>query len=135
MEGNGKHSTLSGAVRILRNAEDIDFKLLYSGKICFDELNRVKRISRGSVKLPHFLDDMELYRHALQEILQVNCLQPVDLGQTFPRMKLSKVKRIKRKKSGRLGKMVKIKTFGPKEKQKRCRFKGHPTNVRFAIAQ
>ena len=69
--------SISGAVRILRNAGDIDFKLLCSGKLCFDELKRVKRVSRASVKLPHFLDNIALYRYALKEMLYINGLQPI----------------------------------------------------------
>ena len=65
-----------GAVKILRQAKEIDFKLLYSGKLCFDELNRIKRIRRASIKLPHFMEDISAYRHALREICFINGLAP-----------------------------------------------------------
>ena len=66
----------SGAVKILRQAKDIDFKLLYSGKVCFDELhNRIKRIRRVPIKLPHFIQDIGVYRYALREICYINGLQ------------------------------------------------------------
>ena len=68
--------TISGSVKILRQAKEIDFKLLYSGKLCFDELNRIKRIRRVSIKLPHFMQDISLYRYALREICYINGLQP-----------------------------------------------------------
>jgi hypothetical protein len=68
-------TVFSGAVKILRQAREIDFKLLYSGKLCLDELNRIKRIRRASIKLPHFLQDIALYRHALREICYINGLQ------------------------------------------------------------
>lgn len=76
---------VSGAVRILRKADDIDFKLLYSGKLCLDELQRIKRIRRASVKLPHFLVNAALYKQALKEMLYVNGLQPLVVMHTFYR--------------------------------------------------
>lgn len=63
-------------MKILRRAKEIDFKLMYSGKICFDELNRIKRLRRVSIKLPHFAHDIAAYRHSLREIYHINGLQP-----------------------------------------------------------
>lgn len=64
-----------GAVMILRQVNEIDFKLLYSGKICCDELQRVKRIARQDcVKLPHFLKDIVTYRKTLNQIALTNGL-------------------------------------------------------------
>ena len=60
---------------ILRQVNEIDFKLLYSGKICCDELQRVKRIARQDcVKLPHFLKDIVTYRKTLNQIALTNGL-------------------------------------------------------------
>ena len=45
-----------GAVYILRNAQDIDFNVLYSGRVCLDEVNRIKRLARmDCVRFPKFL--------------------------------------------------------------------------------
>lgn len=64
-----------GAVTILRQVNEIDFKLLYAGKICCDELQRVKRIARQDcVKLPHFLKDIVAYRKTLNQIALTNGL-------------------------------------------------------------
>lgn len=60
---------------ILRQVNEIDFKLFYAGKICCDELQRIKRIARQDcVKLPHFLRDMASYKKTLNEIALTNGL-------------------------------------------------------------
>ena len=60
---------------ILRQVNEIDFKLLYAGKICCDELQRIKRIARQDcVKLPHFLKDIVTYKKTLNEIALTNGL-------------------------------------------------------------
>lgn len=60
---------------ILRQVNEIDFKLLYAGKICCDELRRVRRIARQDcVKLPHFLRDIVTYKKTLNEIALTNGL-------------------------------------------------------------
>ena len=59
----------------MRQVNDIDFKLMYAGKICCDELQRIKRIARqGCVKLPHFLKDIVAYKKTLNEIALTNGL-------------------------------------------------------------
>eukprot|EP00058_Branchiostoma_floridae_P013636 XP_002599124.1 hypothetical protein BRAFLDRAFT_81790 [Branchiostoma floridae] len=61
------------AVEILRNLEVIDFHLLYSGKVCIDELPRIRRLARRDcIKLPHFLLDQEAYRKKLRQMAAVN---------------------------------------------------------------
>ena len=68
-------SFITGAVTILRNIDDINFNLLMSGKICFDEVSRVKRVARlGSVCLPAIMRDMAEYRKQLKKIAVVNGL-------------------------------------------------------------
>ena len=68
-------SFITGAVTILRNIDDINFNLLMSGKICFDEVSRVKRVARlGSVCLPAIMRDMAEYRKQLKRIAVVNGL-------------------------------------------------------------
>ena len=60
---------------ILRRVNEIDFKLLHSGKICFDELQRIRRIARQDcIKLPHFLRDIVSYRKTLNQIAVTNGL-------------------------------------------------------------
>ena len=60
---------------ILRQVNEIDFKLLYAGKICCDELRRIRRIARQDcVKLPHFLRDIASYKKTLNEIALANGL-------------------------------------------------------------
>lgn len=60
---------------ILRQVNEIDFRLLYAGKICCDELQRIKRIVRQDcVKLPHFLKDILSYKKTLNEIALTNGL-------------------------------------------------------------
>lgn len=73
---------------ILRQVNEIDFKLLYAGKICCDELQRIKRIARQDcVKLPHFLRDIVTYKKTLNEIALANGLiqkinRPLSSGNT-----------------------------------------------------
>ena len=73
---------------ILRQVNEIDFKLFYAGKICCDELQRIKRIARQDcVKLPHFLRDIVTYKKTLNEIALANGLiqkinRPLSSGNT-----------------------------------------------------
>jgi hypothetical protein len=64
---------LAGAIEILRRKEEIDWKLLYSGKISLDDMDNVKDIvNLDCVRLPLFLQDVDLYMKELQEIQDVN---------------------------------------------------------------
>ncbi|KAK3747754.1 hypothetical protein QZH41_008784 [Actinostola sp. cb2023] len=64
-----------GAVRILRDTHDIDFKLLYAGRICTDELARVRRIARRDcLRFPYFLKDVVSYKRILSDIAVLNGL-------------------------------------------------------------
>ncbi|KAK7107849.1 microtubule-associated tyrosine carboxypeptidase 1-like isoform X1 [Littorina saxatilis] len=74
--GYGKDQCyFEGAVAILRNIDNINFKLLMTGKICYDEVARVKRMARlGSVCLPAIMQDMESYRKQLKSIAILNGL-------------------------------------------------------------
>jgi hypothetical protein len=66
-----------GAVEILRNIEDIDFVILHSGRICWDEVNRVKRMARlDCIRLPLFLKDIGKYKRMLKHIAYINGLGP-----------------------------------------------------------
>jgi len=68
---------MTGALNLLRNVETIDWTALYSGEICMDELQRVRRVARRDiVSLPTFLADVDKYRQQLREIAVVNGLQP-----------------------------------------------------------
>ncbi|XP_013396550.1 uncharacterized protein KIAA0895-like [Lingula anatina] len=72
--GYGKDQCyFEGAVEILRNIENIDFHLLYCGKICLDELPRVKRLARmNCMKIPKFLQDVVKYKKILKHIAKIN---------------------------------------------------------------
>lgn len=62
-------------MQILRQVNEIDFKLLYTGRICVDEVQRVKRLARvDCLKLPHFLKDLSSYKRTLNEIALLNGL-------------------------------------------------------------
>ncbi len=62
-----------GAVKILENIDNIDFTLLMSGKLCLDELDLVKSISKlENIKLPKFFADMNKYKQKLRQIALVN---------------------------------------------------------------
>ena len=66
----------TGAVQILRNIDDIDFAILYSGKMSLNELKRIHRLARTDcVYLPHFLKDMSEYRKVLHKMLKLNKLE------------------------------------------------------------
>ena len=83
---------------ILRQVNEIDFKLLHAGKICCDELQRIRRIARQDcVKLPHFLKDIVSYKKTLIEIALTNGLiqkinRPLSLRRNTARPKLRKKK-------------------------------------------
>ena len=72
----------SGAIKILRKLDEIDFFLVHGGKLALEDLERVKRIARISViKLPSFLTDqgtvtfggqVASYEWTLRQIKRVN---------------------------------------------------------------
>jgi len=67
----------AGALNLLRNMEAIDWMTLYSGEICMDELNRVRRVVRRDIiSLPTFLADIDKYRKQLRQIAIINGLNP-----------------------------------------------------------
>lgn len=67
-----------GAVKILRNMDKIDFHLLMSGKICMDEIDRIKRVVRRDViRFPAFMKNMDAYRRTLKKMLVLNGLDKV----------------------------------------------------------
>ena len=62
-------SYFEGAIDILENLEEIDFNLLMSGKLCLDELDRIKRLSRvNCIKVPKFFQNMKKYKENLRQI-------------------------------------------------------------------
>ena len=67
---------LKGAIQILRERRNLDFRLLYSGKLCLEDIPRMKslvRIDLDKVQLPYFIqDDPEDYMRELDEIERVN---------------------------------------------------------------
>ncbi|ESO89113.1 hypothetical protein LOTGIDRAFT_183090, partial [Lottia gigantea] len=74
--GYGKDQCyFEGALKILRNIEDIDFTVLMSGKICIDEINRIKRVARKDcIKLPAFMKNPEKYKKKLRHMAVLNGL-------------------------------------------------------------
>ncbi|KAK0052568.1 hypothetical protein Bpfe_017927 [Biomphalaria pfeifferi] len=67
-----------GAVSILQNVDNIDFHLLMSGKVCIDELDRIKRVVRKDfVKLPKFMQNITAYKNTLKKICTLNGLNKV----------------------------------------------------------
>lgn len=69
------NKSLVGAVTILRNLENIDFYLLMSGKVCYDELDRIKRVVRKEcLRYPTFMRKMASYRKSLRLISTQNGL-------------------------------------------------------------
>ncbi|BFZ25265.1 hypothetical protein BsWGS_28304 [Bradybaena similaris] len=64
-----------GAVSILRNMESIDFRLLMSGKVCYDEVGRIKRVVRKEcLRYPSFMNQMSAYKRTLRRICSLNGL-------------------------------------------------------------
>eukprot|EP00826_Nyctotherus_ovalis_P042100 TRINITY_DN4297_c0_g2_i1.p1 TRINITY_DN4297_c0_g2~~TRINITY_DN4297_c0_g2_i1.p1 ORF type:complete len:507 (-),score=120.35 TRINITY_DN4297_c0_g2_i1:51-1571(-) len=64
---------LEGAVKILRKRKEIDFKLLYAGKIAIDDVERMqKKIKTADLKFPWFLKDEQAYLNALDKIAEFN---------------------------------------------------------------
>ncbi|XP_064610514.1 microtubule-associated tyrosine carboxypeptidase-like [Liolophura sinensis] len=72
--GYGKDQCyLEGAIKILKDVDNIDFTILMAGKICTDEVQRCKRLARTDIiRLPQFMADMAEYKSALRQIAQIN---------------------------------------------------------------
>ena len=67
--------SITGAVEILRNLDSIDFKVLMSGKVCFDEIQRVKKLARMEcIRMPAFMRNQEKYKKTIKQISQLNGL-------------------------------------------------------------
>ena len=67
----------SGALKLLQNVETLDWVALYSGEICLDEVQRVRRVARRDIiTLPTFLADADEYRERLRQIALINGLKP-----------------------------------------------------------
>lgn len=66
-------SYFEGAVEILQNLDSIDFFLLMSGKLCLDELEKVKRLAKtDQIKVPAFFKSIKAYKEKLRHIGIVN---------------------------------------------------------------
>jgi hypothetical protein len=64
---------LEGAVKILRKRKEIDFKLLYAGKIALDDVERMQKKTRtNDLKYPWYLQDTQTYLNALDRIAAFN---------------------------------------------------------------
>ena len=69
---------LSGAIKILQNRKNIDFRKLYSGKLAIEDYFRPEIQSLciiEDIKLPVFLNDMKVYLDALDRIAEVNGIE------------------------------------------------------------
>jgi hypothetical protein len=66
---------LEGAVQILKNRKNLDFRALMSGKISLRDLQRqeiYEQINFENQLLPKFMDDMEEYMRCLDVIAECN---------------------------------------------------------------
>lgn len=67
---------LEGAVLLLKNRKKINFEELYSGKIAFEDLERMQnRLRLKSLKLPWFMQNKEKYMKALDRIASFNHIE------------------------------------------------------------
>ena len=67
----------TGVVEILRNIDNIDFHVLFSGKLCVDEIPRVRRVARVDCnRYPRFLQDIDKYKKTLRHMAWINGLGP-----------------------------------------------------------
>ena len=81
------YNVLAGAMEILKNLDNFELPLIYSGTLCADETSRVKRLARlDCLKLPKFLDDLEGYRQQLRWIGYVNGILPKPAPRKFKSM-------------------------------------------------
>ncbi|XP_052808809.1 microtubule-associated tyrosine carboxypeptidase-like isoform X2 [Mya arenaria] len=74
--GYGKDQCyFEGAVEILRNLDNIDFRVMMSGKVCWDEISRVKKLARlECIQMPAFMRNQEKYKKTLKQIAHMNGL-------------------------------------------------------------
>lgn len=87
----------TGAVEILRNIDTIDFSVLMSGKICFDEIQRCKRLARkDSVKMPAFMRNEKMYKKKLTNITTLNGLNLEHPKKNPPVAYMQRIKRGRR---------------------------------------
>lgn len=57
----------------MRHLDIIDFNILICGRICWDEIDRVKRVCRlSAIKIPVFMQNMVEYVSQLQQIAETN---------------------------------------------------------------
>ncbi|CAM9521427.1 unnamed protein product, partial [Discosporangium mesarthrocarpum] len=64
---------LEGAVEILHNIDNIDFHLLFSGRVPLGKLGRIKNLVRPSlVTLPRFVKDQDSYKAILRRVGELN---------------------------------------------------------------
>ena len=65
--------------------DNIDFHLLMSGKICMDEVDRIKRLVRKDVlRFPTFMKNMAAYRRTLKKMLILNGLDQIHGPRSAP---------------------------------------------------
>jgi hypothetical protein len=65
-----------GSVDLLSRRRQIDFRLLYCGKICFRDLHKViPFVDTSTIRLPTFLQDVEAYLLELDDIAKSNFIQ------------------------------------------------------------
>ncbi|XP_045197578.2 uncharacterized protein LOC123552187 isoform X1 [Mercenaria mercenaria] len=122
--GYGKDQCyFEGAVEILRNIDNIDFKVLMSGKICYDEVPRVKKLARlDCIQMPAFMRNQEKYKKNLKQIADMNGLHLEHAKYKAPMAYIRRLKRGRRigvaggtkkvRKKGRKGSLSSTNAFG-----------------------
>ncbi|KAK3595221.1 hypothetical protein CHS0354_021536 [Potamilus streckersoni] len=86
-----------GAVEILRNIDEIDFHVLMSGKVCIDEIKRVKRVARmDCIRFPAFMKNQDKYKKILKQIAAINGLNMNHPKYKAPAAYLRRLKRGRR---------------------------------------
>jgi len=70
---------VTGAIEILSNIKTMDWVALYAGRICLDEVARVRRlVRRDIISLPRFMSDLGQYCKILTDIARINGLLAPD---------------------------------------------------------
>lgn len=77
--GYGKDQCyLAGAVKILLNRKKLNFPMLFSGKLSYDEVDKIRRTVRmeGCLRSP-YLDNMASYHKHLNEVASLNSVDTI----------------------------------------------------------
>ncbi|XP_038596651.1 uncharacterized protein KIAA0895-like homolog [Tachyglossus aculeatus] len=77
---------LDGVLRILRYRQTIDFQLLaVLGKVSYEDVDQLRPFGvLEQTRIPHFMQDLEIYRQQLEHIMVTNQLDEEELGRLLP---------------------------------------------------